>query len=421
MADEKGTKELPIPVATARSSRHSRRLRNALALTAACGLFYLGTSSWGVRRHRAAHVDPLFEASRGIRHRHKGFGLDLKKAEDIFLSIPTTESAIAVSRAWTAKPHYAGTDNDYVSALEQLEVFQKHFGIKPPKSLPVFDAGSTQSRQSILSISNITEPTAWVDTYYSLLNTPAERKLEILNDDGTPFWSANVDETPAEGDPAGQWHNTVGAWHGLSRRGDVQGRLVYANYGSKKDFDDLIAAGHNLTGTIALVRYGRVFRGLKVKAAQEAGAVGCLIYSDPRDNGPVRVDNGYKFWPDGPALNPGSVQRGSVMFLSMYPGDPTTPGYPSYPDANRTEGTNIPAIPSLPVSWANAQVLLKEIGSNVFSSRKIRLLNGVNDAVTPIWNTMAVIPGHIRNEVVVVGNHRDAWVRLIRLRVVGGC
>ncbi|KAG8693090.1 hypothetical protein FRC09_010752, partial [Ceratobasidium sp. 395] len=220
---------------------------------------------------------------------------------------------------WTAKPHYAGTDNDYTSALEQLEVFQKHLGIKPPKSTPVFDAGSTQSRQSTLSISNITEPTAWVDTYYTLLNTPAERKLEILNDDGTPFWSANVDETPADGDPAGEWHNVVGAWHGLSKEGDVQGKLIFANYGTKKDFDDLVAAGHNLTGTIALVRYGQVFRGLKVKAAQEAGAVGCLIYSDPRDNGPVTVENGYKSWPAGPALNPDSVQRGSVMFLSKYP------------------------------------------------------------------------------------------------------
>ncbi|KAG9124463.1 hypothetical protein FRC07_011555 [Ceratobasidium sp. 392] len=413
--DEKVTKELPIPVATNRPSRQLHRLRNALALTAACGLVYLGTSSWGARHHHAAHVDSSFETSKGIRYRHKGFGLDPKKAENIFLSVPNAESAIAVSRAWTAKPHYAGTDNDYTSAIEQLEVFQKHLGIKPPKSIPVFDAGSTQSRQSILSISNLTEPTAWVDTYYSLLNTPGERKLEIINEDGTPFWSANVDETPAEGDPAGQWHNVVGAWHGLSRGGDVQGRIVHVNYGTKKDFDDLIAAGHNLTGTIALARYGRVFRGLKilrqVKAAQEAGAVGCLIYSDPRDNGPVTVENGYKAWPEGPALNPDSVQRGSVVFLSTYPGDPTTPGYPSYPGVNRTEGVNIPAIPSLPISWANAQVLLKEIGGDsVFSARKIRLLNGVKDAVTPIWNTMAVIPGHVRNEVVLLGNHRDAWV-----------
>ncbi|QRV76487.1 vacuolar protein sorting-associated protein [Ceratobasidium sp. AG-Ba] len=411
MAEEKTSKELPIPVGTARPIRHPNRLRNALALTAACGLFYLGTSSWQIHRHHdAEHVDPLLEASKGIHHRHKGFGWDPKKAEDIFLSVPTPESAIAVSRAWTAKPHITGSDRDYDSALEQLEVFQKHFGIKPPKKTPVFDAGSHESRQSVLSIHNLTEPTAWIDTYYSFLNSPAERKLEILNDDGTAFWSANVEETPAEGDPAGEWHDAIGAWHGFSKGGDVQGKLVYANYGSKKDFDDLAAAGHNLTGTVVLVRYGGVFRGLKVKAAQEAGAVGCLIYSDPRDNGPVTVENGYKYWPDGPALNPDSVQRGSVTFLSKYPGDPTTPGYPSYRDAERVEPTNLPSIPSLPVSWANAQVLLKELGDSVFSPRKIRLLNGVKEGINPMWNTMAVVPGHIKNEVIVVGNHRDAWV-----------
>ncbi|CCO26934.1 Vacuolar protein sorting-associated protein 70 [Rhizoctonia solani AG-1 IB] len=118
---------------------------------------------------------------------------------------------------------------------------------------------------------------------------------------------------------------------------------------------------------------------LQVQAAQEAGAIGVLIYSDPRDNGAVTVENGYEYWPNGPALNPDSVQRGSVLFLSTYPGDPGTPGTPAYPDANRTEGTNIPSIPSLPISWANAQVLLKELegSDSIFSSRKIRLLNGV--------------------------------------------
>lgn len=110
----------------------------------------------------------------------------------------------------------------------QLEVFQKHFGIEPPDSAPIFDAGSVNSRQAILSILNITKPTAWVDTYYPLLNTPAERRLEILNPEGTPFWSANVEEKPAEGDPAGHWYDTVGAWHGLSKGGDVQVRIWLA-------------------------------------------------------------------------------------------------------------------------------------------------------------------------------------------------
>ncbi|CUA76771.1 Glutamate carboxypeptidase 2 [Rhizoctonia solani] len=416
MVSEKGIKdlpELPPPVAL-NGIKRPNRLRNALALTAACGLFYLGYTSWNSNSPKqASHVDSLVGVSDGILHRHKNFGFDPKKAEGIFLSVPSPESAISVARVWTEKPHLAGTANDYYSSVQQLEVFRKHLGIKPTKkSLPVFDAGSKDSRQAVLSIPNITEPTAWIDTYYPLLNLPDQRNLEILNEDGSPFWSANVEETPAEGDPAGQWYDTIGAWHGLSKGGDVQGKLVYVGYGRKQDFDELAAAGHNLTGSIALIRYGAVFRGLKVEAAQEAGAVGVLIYSDPRDNGAVTVENGYEYWPNGPALNPDSVQRGSVLFLSKYPGDPGTPGTPAYPNANRTEGTNIPSIPSLPISWANAQVLFKELegSDSIFSNRKIRLLNKVKNDIAPIWNTMAVIPGHVRDEVVILGNHRDAWV-----------
>ena len=87
-----------------------------------------------------------------------------------------------------------------------------------------------------------------------------------------------------------------------------------------------------------------------------------LIYSDPRDDGFVTVANDYPPYPAGPARNPASVQRGSAQFISLYPGDPTTPGYPAYPDSKRTEGSNIPKIPSLPISWHNAQRLLEEIG-----------------------------------------------------------
>jgi len=177
---------------------------------------------------------------------------------------------------------------------------------------------------------------------------------------------------------------------------------------------------------------------LKIKGAQELGAAGVLIYSDPRDDGYVTMANGYVAYPGGPARNPTSVQRGSVQYLSMYPGDPTTPGYPSYEDAKRTEGTNIPAIPSLPISWANARRLLEEIGdvyledeqgnkklTGKASQKRVRLVNHgehdhgslariatdvqskVDNKVTPIWNTMAAIPGHIKDEIVVIGNHRD--------------
>jgi N-acetylated-alpha-linked acidic dipeptidase len=134
-------------------------------------------------------------------------------------------------------------------------------------------------------------------------------------------------------------------------------------------------------------------------------------------------------YPHGSARNPNSVQRGSVQFISMYPGDPTTPGYPSYENSTRTEGTNIPSIPSLPISWANAQALLGEIAKSG-GNRTVKLVNhgkgnedfvsaifaeciAVDTKVTPIWNTVGVIPGHIKNEVVVVGNHRDGMSFLL--------
>lgn len=97
-----------------------------------------------------------------------------------------------------------------------------------------------------------------------------------------------------------------------------------------------------------------------------------LIYSDPRDDGEVTEDNGYPPYPDGPARNPNSVERGSVQYVSMYPGDPTTPGYPSYENATRAESLSVPGIPSLPISWANARVLLGELeGEN----RQVKMVN----------------------------------------------
>ena len=115
---------------------------------------------------------------------------------------------------------------------------------------------------------------------------------------------------------------------------------------------------------------------MQIKGAQELGAAVVLVYSDPRDDGAVTVANGYKPYPEGPARNPTSVQRGSVQFISMYPGDPTTPGTPAYENATRSEGENIPKIPSLPLSWSNARVLLRTLNeSDPFYGKRVRLLN----------------------------------------------
>ncbi|KAH9899708.1 Zn-dependent exopeptidase [Cubamyces lactineus] len=344
------------------------------------------------------------------RHPRRRKVLFGKKAEQKFLTVPNAESAIAASRQYATKPHMAGTPGDFETAKDFLKLLQKELGVSTPSTLPLYSAGTPESRNATLGITELKAPTAWIDTYYPVMNTPLDHSLEILGEDGTPLWTAALEEVADDTDPeAGKYYDAVTTWHGLSKGGSAKGKLVYANYGRKEDYDELVAKGVNLNGTIVITRYGGIFRGLKVKGAQEHGAVACLIYSDPRDDGTVTIENGYAPYPHGPARNPNSVQRGSTQFLSIYPGDPTTPGYPSYENSTRTDGTNIPSIPSLPLSWANAQVLLKEIQEGG-QNRTISLVNNVDDRVIPIWNTMGVIPGHIKDEVVVVGNHRDAWV-----------
>ncbi|TRM68157.1 hypothetical protein BD626DRAFT_424829 [Schizophyllum amplum] len=353
-------------------------------------------------------------------HHHHGHGhhdkkhrpLCGKRAEDAFLSVPNEESALNASRYYATKPHLAGSPQDLAVAKDLLAVIQSAFDIEPPPAVPLFQAGSPASQSATRGIPLMDRPHAWIDEYYPVMNTPLDRSLQVLGDDGEVLFDADVEEEADDTDPeAGRYRTAVPVFHGLSKEGDVTGKLVYANYASKEDFDDLVEKGVNMTGSIIIARYGGLFRGLKVKGAQEHGAVGCIIFTDPKDDGAVTVENGYKAYPDGPARNPSSIQRGSVQFLSMYPGDPTTPGAPAYENSTRTEGTNIPSIPSLPISWTNAEKLLSSLGEGgEWEGKSVRLVNKVDTKVTPIWNNMAVIPGHIKNEFVVIGNHRDAWV-----------
>ncbi|KAJ6490314.1 hypothetical protein C8R47DRAFT_1124198 [Mycena vitilis] len=338
----------------------------------------------------------------------KGHFIWGKEAEKLYLSVPDEDSAIAASRLFATEPHLAGSEGDLKTAKDWLNLLQTELGIKAPEVEPIFEAGSTESQHATNFIPKTTTPKAWIDVYYPVMNTPLDRSLQIVDSEGEVVWEANLEEVADETDPeAGKHYLSVPTFHGLSAPGDVQGKLVYANYGAKEDYDALIGKGVNLTGAIVICRYGSIFRGLKVKGAQELGAAGVLIYSDLRDDGTVTEANGYLAYPNGPARNINSVQRGSVQFLSIYPGDPTTPGYPSYENSTRTEGENIPKIPSLPISAANAAKLFELLEED---GKEVRLVNHVDTKVTPIWNTMGVIPGFIKDEVVVLGNHRDAWV-----------
>lgn len=141
----------------------------------------------------------------------------------------------------------AGTDGDYDTALDFLQLVQKEFGIHTHGSLKdfVFDAGSEKSRKATLDIQKLKKPTAWVDTYYPVLNSPLDRSLEILDDDGQVVWKADIEEvTETELDPdAGKYSDAVPTFHGLSRGGEAAGKLIYVNYGRKEDYDELDAKG----------------------------------------------------------------------------------------------------------------------------------------------------------------------------------
>ncbi|KAH9850749.1 Zn-dependent exopeptidase [Lenzites betulinus] len=412
--------EIPVPAAAVPSRPAAPRVprwARILLKVALVTWFAVSVRTWAranvdvvLEAHEAQWLAGAFSDSFAGHHARPRKILFGKKAEQKFLTVPNAPSAIAASRQYATKPHMAGTSGDYDTAVDFLKLLQTELGAAAPSALPVYSAGTPESRNATLGITKLKTPTAWIDTYYPVMNTPLDHSLEILDEDGKAVWTAALEEVADDTDPeAGKYYDAVTTWHGLSRGGSAQGKLVYANYGTKEDFDKLVAKGVDLNGTIVIARYGGNFRGLKVKGAQEHGAVACLIYSDPRDDGTVTAENGYAAYPHGPARNPNSVQRGSTQFLSIYPGDPTTPGYPSYENSTRTNGTNIPSIPSLPLSWANAQKLLAEIKDGGLN-RTISLVNNVDDKVIPIWNTMGVIPGHIKDEIVVVGNHRDAWV-----------
>ncbi|RDL33326.1 uncharacterized protein BP5553_08765 [Venustampulla echinocandica] len=343
--------------------------------------------------------------------------ITFKELQSILSETPKAEKAREWSRYYTSGPHLAG--KNYSQVLWTQERWEE-FGIK-------------------------TDVVAY-DTY---LNYPLGHRLALYESQGaeqaedTASWKvkfeASLKEDVLEEDESTGLENRIPTFHGYSASGNVTAPYVYVNYGTYQDFEDLLKANITLEGKIALVRYGDIFRGLKVKRAGELGMVGAVIFTDPGDDGPISDDDGVGTYPNGPARNPSSVQRGSTQYLSVAPGDPTTPGYPSKPGVPRepVDG-KIPNIPSIPISYADAIPILsalnghgpaakdfgpywqqnlglqyKGVEYNIGPSPDTLLLNLVNEqeyVTTPIWNVIGVINGTLADEVIVIGNHRDAWV-----------
>ncbi|KAI9849606.1 MAG: hypothetical protein M1837_002731 [Sclerophora amabilis] len=270
-------------------------------------------------------------------------------------------------------------------------------------------------------------------TYNVYLNYPVSHALSLSYPNGSTHTAALEEDVLSEDDVT-SYPNRIPTFHGYSATGEASAEYVYVGRGQQVDFASLEALGVPLEGKIAIAKYGGPFRGLKVKNAQEHGMIGCLIFTDPGDDGNITEANGYAAYPDGPARNPTSVQRGSVQFLSIYPGDPTTPGYPSREDSPRADmGPVVPQIPSIPISWADAVPILAALDGSGTPGDEVNRTNWVGalnvsystgpapgavlsmsnvmeDSYTSIWNTIGIINGTSEDEVIVIGNHRDAWI-----------
>ncbi|KAH8682513.1 hypothetical protein BX600DRAFT_375449 [Xylariales sp. PMI_506] len=350
------------------------------------------------------------------KYGHHGKHLPFEELQQILLDAPSAEKASEWSYYYTSGPHLAGKN---LSQAEWTRDRWEEWGIKSD-----------------------------VVAYETYINYPLGHRLAMLEQSkskskGAKSWKvsyeATLEEALLEEDPTSELSNRIPTFHGYSASGNVTAPFVYVNYGTFQDFDDLVKANISLEGKIALARYGGIFRGLKVKRAQELGMIGTVLFTDPGDDGEVTEANGYEAYPNGPARHPSSVQRGSVQFLSFAPGDPTTPGYPSKPGAPRAPVESaIPSIPSLPISFEEAIPILKALNGhgpkstdfnkywtrnqgleykgveyNIGPSPDNIVLNLINEqeyTITPMWDVIGIINGTIPDEVIVVGNHRDAWI-----------
>jgi N-acetylated-alpha-linked acidic dipeptidase len=322
------------------------------------------------------------------------------KIEKQFLAVPDAKLAGQHLKTLTAEPHLAATPEDHKTAEYVAQKFRA--------------AGLT---------------TEFVP-YRVLLNQPKTVRVEAWDQSGKLLMSGPTREHVV-GDPFQDDPRVVMPFNGSSGSGDVTAEVVYANYGRLEDFDQLAAQHIDLKGKIVLVRYGGNFRGVKVFIAEQRGAAGVLIYSDPQDDGFTKGDA----YPAGPWRPETGVQRGSVQYMFEYPGDPETPGVAStleLPDSARVSpyGSQ-PHIISIPISYHDAAPILQALqgpgvpkgwqGGLGFryhigtvagqGSVKVHLVSQQDYQRRIIWDVIGKIKGtEFPDDWVVIGNHRDAWV-----------
>jgi N-acetylated-alpha-linked acidic dipeptidase len=266
---------------------------------------------------------------------------------------------------------------------------------------------------------------AHIETFEVLYPTPLSQTVELAGPE--PF-KATLTEPPIPGDASSaRTKDALPAYVAFQGDGDVTAPLVYVNYGMREDYIQLQRMGVSVKGKIVIARYGEGWRGLKPKLAQENGAIGCIIYSDPRDDGYSAED----VYPQGPARPAGGVQRGSVADMTLYPGDPLTPGIGATADVKRlaiADAPSIMKIPTVPISYGDAERFLTKLGGRVAPSNWRGALpityhvGGTDGAVVhlavksewslkTIYDVVAVMKGSDHpDQWVMRGNHHDGWV-----------
>jgi N-acetylated-alpha-linked acidic dipeptidase len=318
--------------------------------------------------------------------------------EQKFRALPDPARLRENMRRLTARPHHVGSPYDKDNA-EWMVAQLKSYGLD-----------------------------AKIEEFEALFPTPKTRHLELLGDHK---FTASLEEPALAIDPtSNQKSEQLPTYNAYSADGDVTAPLVYVNYGAPADYDRLAEMGVSVKGAIVIVRYGQTWRGIKPKVAAEHGALGCLIYSDPKDDGFYRDE----IYPAGPMRPSQGVQRGSVMDMPVYPGDPQSPGFGAKSDAAsrarlipREQVKTITKIPVMPISYQDATPLLQALGGETVpeewrgglpmtyhvgpSIAKAHLQLAFNWDRKPLYDVIATIPGAtFPDQWVIRGNHHDAWV-----------
>jgi N-acetylated-alpha-linked acidic dipeptidase len=288
------------------------------------------------------------------------------------------------------------------------------------------NVGSPHDRRNAEKMRDMLASWGWnvrIETFQVLYPTPLEERVELV---APTQHVAQLIEPPIPGDAGSAVPGALPAYNVYGADGDVTADVVYVNFGTDADYLELARRGVSVSGKIVLARYGGGWRGLKPKLAHEHGALGCLIYSDPHEDGYAAGDA----YPAGGWRPANGIQRGSVADMPVYPGDPLTPGVGATPGAARLAIKDAPSlmkIPVLPISWADAQPILAALGGPVAppawrgslpltyhlgpGAAKVHLLVKSDWGLKPIYDVIATIKGaDFPDEWVIRGNHHDGWV-----------